>query len=303
MKVIATSPAHIDWKTQNNILKALESAQLIVVNGEGTIHHDRIQGRWLLEIGEFAKNQSIPSVLLNATWDSNGIELVKLARAFNLIAVRDSKSFVELQSFGIASEILPDLSLYNTYSCRSILRKGIGFTDSADRRTSINLDELRRHCEDAKVIPIQYPGNDLVSVYKFFRQYISYKDISAPLFLSRILFIRALQFYNRIDLDEDFLNCLSELKLLVSGRYHACTMAMLAGTPFIASGTNSHKITGLVEDVGLKSWRINTPISDLEIQKAVRIGWETEEKQAIANFLSEGRLKTDQFMNDIKSLL
>ncbi len=40
---------------------------------------------------------------------------------------------------------------------------------------------------------------------------------------------------------------------IVTGRYHAICFAINSMTPFIAISSNSHKIEGLMEDIGLNN--------------------------------------------------
>ena len=300
-QVIATVPSRSPWRNDALILQALDRARLVVVNGEGTIHHDRSEGYSLLEVGACAKSRGVPAVLLNCTWQSNGSRFVEKLADFTRVAVRDSRSLREIQQFGIDCAMAPDLSLYLEYNSQSN-RKGVGFTDSVDRPTSVEL-EVARSQYGGQYIPIQFSQAGWRGAYRFFRGYFGKQDLAHPLLAGRLLRLRLRQFRQQVNSDERFLDLVAALELLISGRFHACTMALLAGTPFVAAKTNTDKISALIEDAGLSAWRAAMPLSVEALHEARRIGWEPHESSAMADFLADARRRTDALFADIKGLL
>ena len=68
-------PAHAEWRNNPDFEAVLAKAKLVVINGEGTIHHDRPAGRRLLEAGKKANDVNVPVALINTGWEGNGLDL------------------------------------------------------------------------------------------------------------------------------------------------------------------------------------------------------------------------------------
>jgi len=92
------------------------------------------------------------------------------------------------------------------------------------------------------------------------------------------------------------------LRLLVSGRFHACTLALLARTPFVAVPSNSHKIEALVEDAGLAAWRVAPSPDAIDVAAAADAGWSPAEADAIEAYLADGRARTDALFAELGRL-
>lgn len=167
---------------------------------------------------------------------------------------------------------------------------------------SLRLDKARNHY-NGRYVPIQFSRPGFSHSYRFFREYLGKQDLAHPFFLAGMLRLRAHHFRHQVSSDKRFLELLASLELLVSGRFHACTMALLADTPFVAAKTNTDKIAALIEDAGLSAWRAATPLSVESIHEARRIGWEPHERSAITDFLADARRRTDAIFADIRRLL
>jgi hypothetical protein len=107
-----------DWR-----LKKID-ADLVIVNGEGTIHHDAPQGHLLLSIAN-----KYPAVLINAVYQ-NVIPNPAL-KEFKLISCRESYSAGLVEQHGATARVVPDLML-NQEIERPYQGSGVGFVDSCD---------------------------------------------------------------------------------------------------------------------------------------------------------------------------
>ncbi len=108
---------------QSNYLKIMEKADLIIVNGEGSIRHGRNQH--LVDLAEY-----FPCVLLNAVWQDNP-DNPKL-KHFKYISVRESLSSRELTDLGVENEIVPDIifvSMFLNSYIKGSPTGDMGFTD------------------------------------------------------------------------------------------------------------------------------------------------------------------------------
>jgi hypothetical protein len=296
--VAAFAPAHADWRGDARVLRALESARLVVVNGEGTLHHDRPAGAALLAAPAFARARGIPSVLLNALWQDNGASAIAAVRGFDRVVVRDGRSAAQLLAAGVACTVVPDLSLYESFEAPAAAKRaGVGATDSVDRDDALALEALRRR-HGGVPVPIQAPRGRA----RWLRAGLARSDLRAPATLVARLRERDAHWRARSVDDAAFLARLASLRLLVSGRFHACTLALLARTPFVAAPSNSHKIEALVEDAGLAPWRVAPSVAAIDVGRALAAGWEAHEPAAVAAYVARARAGADALFADLARL-
>jgi hypothetical protein len=80
---------------------------------------------------------------------------------------------------------------------------------------------------------------------------------------------------------------ISGSSLIVTGRFHMVCLAMLARTPFIAVGGNTHKIEGLLADAGLTNRYVSSLNNDID--PAVWSKWHDDELARVEAYLSKAR--------------
>ncbi len=51
IQMVATSSVHTDWRTQPALQDEMRKADIVIVNGEGTLHHSSRQAKALAEVG------------------------------------------------------------------------------------------------------------------------------------------------------------------------------------------------------------------------------------------------------------
>jgi polysaccharide pyruvyl transferase WcaK-like protein len=294
-----TSAAHENWETNQNFMRALDNARLVIVNGEGTIHHDRPAGRQLLRIGRCAKERGIPAAMINTGWEENGTEFYELLKEFTLIAARDSKSARQIRQGGLPCSIVPDLSLYGRCDRAPSSRSGgVVFSDSVDRFKAIDLERCRRAI-GGKTLSIIYPRAEPLGYLKFIREGFAIRDALTPKILLDIIRVRHKLWQSDI---APFMESLSSAELLVSGRFHACTLALATGTPFVAIPSNTGKIASLIADAGLETWRADTELTPEAINKTRSKSWSHSERTAIEDYLKAANESAETLFRDLAKL-
>ncbi len=107
-----------------SVSKYLKNVDLIVVNGEGSIHHGQCQHLIRLA-GTF------PSVLVNCVYEENPI--IPELKSFLYIAARESLSADDIKNKGADCDTVPDV-IFSSSLLRSYIReepyKEIGYTDN-----------------------------------------------------------------------------------------------------------------------------------------------------------------------------
>jgi hypothetical protein len=277
--VAATVPAHSDWARDPGFQAALPKAQLLVVNGEGTLHHDRPAGLRLLQAARHARQHGLATALVNAGWEANGAEYAAAVRDFDLVSARDSRSAAALRALGVECRIVPDLSLCSPPPAAPASRAGVAYTDSVDPEITLALDALRRESA-AQVASIHDVDPTRDFEWPFLRAVLGKRDLAHPARALALLRARRAQWRHAAPGMDAFLRRLAGLELLVSGRFHACTLALVAGTPFVAVGSNTGKIQALVEDAGLAPCRCADIPTSKGIADGRERGWSNQELAA-----------------------
>lgn len=205
-------PVGKSWLTDPTFHERAARASAIIVNGEGSIHHSNVKATTLAQIGSFARQTlRIPSVILNATFAENDDKVYQHIKDFDLIAVRDLQSAIELKNFGILSPLVcHDFSLYHDFlSARSaepnVPPIRIGVTDSIISRITTALEKF---CEETNSVNCSIKINHRSAIQTIYQ----------------------------------YAKSIASLDLLVTGRYHAVCFAINTRTPFVAIESNTGKL-------------------------------------------------------------
>lgn len=300
LEVVARAPAHADWRKDPAIGEAISKAALVVVNGEGTIHHDRPAGEALLAAGAAARAAGVPSALINASWDANGPAYTRALADFTLVSARETRSAAQIGAAGLTARVVPDLSLFGAVSPPAA-RAGVGFTDSVLRQVALDLETARKRLGGI-ALPIHFNAPGLKGDLQNLRDGVAKRDLADPVFLARSIAARLVWRAAETREEADYMAKVAALALLVTGRFHAATFALAAGTPVLAVESNTHKIGATFEDAGLAPWRRIAPADLTPDLLALAARWEPAEERALADFLADGRKATDALFDDLARL-
>jgi len=306
-KVVYSNRVGKNWQKNKNFLYSLQSADLVIVNGEGTIHHSQQRGLDLVKIAKFAKERySIKSVLINASFQDNSEEIVEYTRYFYSIYVRDSYSQFALAEHGIDSKIVPDLSFHVGYnlSDKSADVSAVAVTDSVFRKTSEMLCKFSRQNGYRFMPIISYPkihtSNPVATRIKRYRYYCMralYATLRRLGFPLRYTSLKTLYYVDEYD---DYIQVLSSAGFACIGRYHALCFALKTLTPFVALKSNSHKVEGLLNDVGGLQDRI-VDVNDRGEIKVEAKPFSHHEIKLITSFVESAKLKIEDMFDCIMS--
>lgn len=207
----------------------LQQADLVIVNGEGSIHHGKC--RHLVEIAKDYR-----AALINCVYEENPPDDV--LSKFRYIAARESKSARHLQACGAAQvEVVPDL-MFGSRLLREWKRtppiRDIGLTDNVVDRESG-----------------QQPF------------------MPAP---------------------ADYIEWLAQHRRIVCGRYHAAVACCVLGIPFTCWPSNTWKIEGMLEDMGLPY--LCYPTQQAAKENCPR-SLDSETRRKIDGYVSNARAKID----------
>ena len=300
ISIIGRSPVHTDWRGDSAVLSAIDESDIVLVNGEGTIHHDCPAARRLVAVADHCAAAGKPTVLLNASWSSNSDELARSARNFSIISARESESERELQAAGLTCRRMADLALYGDIAPAQ-RNGGIGVTDSVRRDIALDLDRLRRSC-GGKAINIFYGRSGLSGIRFFLRAFGVRQALGDPLRLART--VRAAHDFGKCQMpaEADFIAGIARLGLLITGRFHAAIFSLASLTPLLAVESSTPKISATLADAGVEPWRARTDTEfDVDLLRSAA-RWHGDEESNIRDFLSDNRTRQAELFKDISSL-
>lgn len=249
LTIAARSPARHDWEKDETFLRALAEADVVVINGEGTLHHGREAGERLLRVATHPATRA-PVALVNALWQDNPTAWAEPLKTMALVAARDSASAAAMaQATGREVRWLPDLSLSAPAEPAGPRRDGVLIGDSVRFSARKALARAALALPGARVLPTKTLSGRLwrapVARALLYRAYMNSWTLSIPPF-------------DLAQSEGDYLAALAAAELHITGRFHGVCLSMLTETPFLALASNASKVERLLKDVGLGRDRLVT---------------------------------------------
>jgi hypothetical protein len=286
--VIGRSLVRNHWERDHGFLEKLSEADLVVINGEGTLHHGHRLGQRLLRIATHPARGQKPVALINAIYQENPESWKAYLDKIDLISARDSRSAAEIGRLtGRECGFVPDLSLAEgVLASTGVPRTRLLIGDSVDTETRQVLRSLTDVDADAKLLPILKglkPSKPHHSTpFRQLRE--AYIWLNAR--YSQLL-------HGNIEFNRDeagFIRSLMSARLHVTGRFHAVCFCLFTGTPFLAVESNSWKMAALLEDFGLDGTRI-VPIDQIRARLASGEDFALTEDEGLLIAAGLGRCK------------
>ncbi|MGL3605017.1 polysaccharide pyruvyl transferase family protein [Rhizobium sp. G187] len=300
--VVFRWPFNKDWRAHPDRMPHRDAIDLILVNGEGTMHDSdrRSQPTILAELGEFARKCDVPIFLVNASLYSNSASFYKRLECFHGIYVRDEASASEAHRHGLSAVVVPDLTIsypsvsYNRQGAASTQeRLQVGVTDSVHDSVSRRLRSLAQRGG-----LVYRPMVDTSAHWPGIRKLLS------PVRLSKTIRAYARERRHGKDIRfsdaEQFVEWIASQSLIVTGRYHTVTLCLVTKTPFVYVESNSPKISALLEDVGLDGRRKLSEVPQtFSHEFAERYRFSTDEHSKIQSFLLLSRRGAEEMAGSI----
>lgn len=284
-------PVGKNWHSEKGVIPKKGDIDAVIVNGEGSIHHSstRPRANWLASVGEFSyKELGVPAFLINASLEENSSELYEKLRFYKRIYVRESKSLKELNDYGLAGDVVPDLTMAFLVEGKAN-RNGLLFTDSVLPDVSAELIKMASQL-NGDCVGLRYREKpilkDLKNPFKFSANFVKW-------FVSEK---KGMQDVNY------FLSKLYNCEMLVTGRFHAVTLSLLTECPFVAIESNTGKIGALLDDVfDDRSRLFDFPEMSENLDFFTVRGFSSKEICQIRSYLNNGRVKIKNMFREIYS--
>ncbi len=305
IETIDTNPVGMHWIKNKKFIQNMNKADIVIVNGEGTLHHASTRVKELVTIGKYIKEKLfIPVVLINATYQNNGQEIANYMKFFDLIFVRESMSKNDLMQYHIESQVVPDLTFYSQFD---ILNKNettiSGITDNVYLDLSEKLFKLSLEQKYLYLPALTNPklrNYQIKSILKFIKYHL-YKNIKYILWHAGYKLdhysIRTFYYTNNY---KNYIQKIANLNFIIISKYHSLCFALKTFTPFLAIRSNSFKIESMLRDIGFSNDRIIdfTDLQNLELKEFTK-----QEYEKIKLYVDTAPLKIKKMFKQINLLL
>ncbi len=293
--VVATSAVRHDWWLDEALLRTIAQSDLLIINGEGTLHHGSRHGVNLLRLTTHEARIGKPLYLINALYQENPASWGEQIRLFDGVWARDSWSAKELSTaWGAEVGHFADLTLCDGFVEFDFDRKGMVFGDSVKKAIT---RELAR-------VSIKTKGNTLVPTVHRIKSPKGKTGVAA---IPRLIYGKIYQTiwnarYPNFAMmpDQDaYAAFIARSALHVTGRFHGACFSILTRTPFLTLSSNSWKLEALLADCGLAADRLVAPG---DLSKAVgrrNWGFTAEEMHNIERYVASSNVASDRAFDSI----
>lgn len=276
----------LDWRTDPASLKVLADCDLIVINGEGTLHHGRRKAGWLMETARHEVTRGKELAIVNALYQENPDDWAPMLRGFRHLYARDSRSGAAMSAqAGRPVPWMGDLSTSAGAIPDVLPRAGILVGDSvrnsATRSLALLAEKLNSK-EPTRLLPLTTSLREENPYQATVKRLLRRWSVA----LRQAMMERRFPLLAYLRSEEDFIDALRRSRLCVTGRFHGVCLNLVTGTPFIAVTSNSWKIEALFADAGLDPRRM-VPQDKLTEELVFGTDWSFSdtERANIARFL------------------
>jgi polysaccharide pyruvyl transferase WcaK-like protein len=277
-EIIYCCPVGRNWRASRSAMEAIEAAAVVIVNGEGSIHHSQREAWSLAALGPYCAAAGKPGYLVNVSLEANHEAIMAELLAFRRIYVRDSASRAEIMAFGGEAGIVGDLSFGCALPPWSTTTGKPVVVDSVVKQ---NLPKLARMADrlEADFVSMKYTkGGAAFAKRRWFGGY-SVKRRCPLAGISNSM---------------EFAGYIGRHSYVITGRYHALCFAINMGVPVSIMRSNTGKSEALLLDAGLNPNRIIIESQPPEMQP-----YSDAEKTSMAAFLSATRAAREKMFNAI----
>jgi polysaccharide pyruvyl transferase WcaK-like protein len=318
----ASCSVHRDWRLEPELQDRMRAADIVIVNGEGTLHDDSNPAQSLAAVASFCKAANVRSALINSVFQRNSPQIIQNCKDFDRVFLRESFSAQYALQSGLKAEVVPDLTLSSDVMepHRQLHRDNTYIvTDNANREVDRRTLELGLKRNDVQFINFNiseqqnpFVSSDLLPKVVFMAD--GKRTIPSPSKLPSGLYSRAWRksllkphFRRRVRMmvdlrvyrtAADILGAIASAGGVVAGRYHAACMSLLAQTPFSALESNTWKSQAMLTDAGLFRMFSEKPSESFEKARS----WGEDDFQLAKQYVSRARREAAAMFTEIAKI-
>lgn len=246
-----------------NLIESIDKNDAVLINGEGSIHHNRITGIVLIAIASIAKDRGKVVHLVNSTVQMLSPVQIREIKRLDRVAVRELYSKHFLLGHGIEAVLAADAAwVYLEEHFPNL--KLIGQKENIGSRTLLtlgvapNYDETKSQLERSG---LEGSGVDYLVVGEADTKHLEQlKDVVA---------ISAIINADAILRDPSMLT--KHYGRVITGRHHIAILCYFLGTPVTTLPTNTYKIESTIFSLNGSTSREGVVMKTDEVEKAIRL--------------------------------
>ena len=276
-----------------NFLSKKMDYDLILINGEGTIHGnknaDKKKVNQIFDFIKFVKKRhNIPIIIFNSTISSLKKNQLKVLKMVDKLYVRENYSFNYLKKNRIKSKIVPDLLTLLRFKNNKI-GKNVIVNDSSIKINNKKLIQFSKY-NNFEYIPMLY-NNHL----RFFR-YFTYKLINIYEIKTITKFYLITKKYYVLR----FLKKINNSKFIITGRFHSIFISLAKMRAFYTFESDTYKVKGLMDMIGLQDRIID--INSLKKKPILLKRFSKNEINQIKKFKKKANQAIKIFIKELKEI-
>jgi hypothetical protein len=257
----------------------------VVINGEGTLHHNADRAFELVSIGRYLKDHGKPVFLINTVWQGNGPHIEDLIRNFDLVAARESGSVAALARVRPDTRLVPDLCWSADLPGPAAGGEPVAILDCVEPERTAKLAAVAAGAG----LPLFVMDRFLEAFHRALSRGRSPDETPRVL---RGPDIRAHSGW-------------------LGGRFHGVVLALGAGVPILSTPSNTGKIQAMFADIGLKGKLVTGPVleglrSRADVDALFTTGpgaYGAGEWAAVRDYKQQARAEIDRLFGDIAACL
>lgn len=234
----------------------IDECDVVVVNAEGSIHHNAPWGLTILKALKYAQSIGKRTFLLNALYEKMDRRFDDIIAGCDVVIARELYSYNNLKVLNPNTELFPDFCVLNSEIVTSIEGVVGGIYKTKTHHSAIYKDCFQRLNVDTLSIGGKYTFDQYVSSY-------------------------------------------ANIDLLLTGQHHAVYAAMMAGTPFIPTFSNSHKIESFLDWMDIPVMMCTTPQQVDAEMRVIMSGGYASKFEAAGDRLGEMTEKLDNRLKEL----
>lgn len=278
-------------QTDSAFASTLASADIVVVNGEGTIHHNSLRALGLLAMTKCAVQTGKKVLLMNATIQHMATELLlDVLPMVELIHARETATYNTLRQLNLNPILAPDLAFLALDEETTPRIRMLDCNDHVLVTAGVTVNR-----ESLKMLfnGVQSAGMKAV--------YLSIGDGGESALAMEVCRETSVPFVDAATIGvKELIGFLRQFPLAISGRHHINIFLMRAGVPFLPLPSNTWKIEETLKLIG---YPIAPLKSYVDLAPALRELMEMREemKSASAVSYSKGRIAFGPLLNEVKA--
>jgi polysaccharide pyruvyl transferase WcaK-like protein len=275
--------------------KKIKKSDLILINGEGTIHRNidnenQKVNEIIYFINNLKKKFKKKIFIFNASFSNLTKKDFRTLKKVDAIFVREKFSYIHLKKNNIKSYIIPDFVLLSKklHNNNNNNNNNIIVTDSSIKKHNLTM-KLFAIDRNFIFLPMLYNFGILRYIKYLFKFFYMKFNFEFFLFILHTL---------KNKKDNEYFNKIINNKFVITGRFHCICFCIRNKIPFYALKGNTYKVSGLLKLAGLEDRLID--YDNLYKLKKFNCFTQTEEKK-IDKFLLYSKNKFKFFFKKIKN--